>query len=74
MHPDHDAPDYHTSREETRRCFMTLDRILALNAIEVARARALTAAPPAAVPADRPADTRGDSACLTTEIPAPAGS
>ena len=72
MHPDHDAPDYHTSREETRRCFMTLDRILALNAIEVARARALTAAPPAAVPADRPADTAGGSPRPTSETPGPA--
>ena len=55
MHPDFDSPEHHQSRSQTRSDFVTLDRILALNALEVARDRARTAASPAAHPAERPA-------------------
>ena len=54
-HPDFDSPEHRQSRSQTRSDFVTLDRILALNALEVARDRARTAASPAAHPAERPA-------------------
>ena len=72
MHPDFDSPEHHEPRRFARRDAMTLDRILALNAIEVARARALTAASPAAVPADRPANAAVGSPSLTDETHGPA--
>ena len=73
MHPDFDSPEHHEPRRFARRDAMTLDRILALNAIEVARARALTAASPAAVPSDRPANAAGGCDDLSAQTPGPAG-
>ena len=73
MHPDFDSPEHHEPRRFARRDAMTLDRILALNAIEVARARALTAASQAAATLpNRPASTAGGCDDLSAQTPGPA--